>query len=109
MSDVLSYDGLDEADLIHALYHGTCALGMGILHDTPHLTVEQVRKDFGLDAPVSPGFRIRIDYYCGRPLKTTIDRAAKTITTRLYDRDAGEGQAQRVVERLRSRGARAVG
>ncbi len=95
----LSYAGIDEAVLIHALYHGTQALGMGRLHDRPELTVDEIMEHVLGAEPLAP--MIRFDYLAGRPLKTSIDTVAKTFTTRLYDRDAGEGAAQRIVDRLR--------
>ncbi len=95
----LSYAGIDEAVLIHALYHGTQALGLGQLHDMPDLTVEQVRAD--LERQLEQTSRLYIDYYRGRPFKTHIDTVAKTFTTRLYDRDAGDGAAERVLSTLR--------
>lgn len=45
MSDGLSYEGIDEAVLIHALYHGTRASGLGTYDDTPALSLAQVRAD----------------------------------------------------------------
>jgi|SRR6185436_9453714 len=96
----LSYAGIDEAVLIHALYHGTQALGMGRLHDRPSLTVDEIRERVLGPEPFAP--MIRFDYLSGRPLKTDIDTVAKTFTTRLYDRDAGEGAAQRIIDHLRS-------
>lgn len=102
MDDLVGYEGIDEAALIHGLYLGTRALGMGVFHDVRHLTIDQVRED--LQAMERLGDEsIRIDYYRGRPLKVRIDTKSKTFSSRLYDRDAGSGAAARVVERLRVR------
>ncbi len=97
--DAISYEGIDEAVLIHALYHGTRPLGMGVLHDRPGLSVKDVVDALGNG---TGGFdeSLYIDYLAGRPLKVRIDTKAKTVTTRLYDRDAGDGACQRIVERL---------
>lgn len=103
MSDSISYDGIDEAVLIHGLYHGTRAIGMG--HDRPGMTVEDTKSlmyDKGLmyDRPSLTSCVVKIDYFAGRPLKVDINTNARTVTTSLYDRDAGEGACQRVVDRL---------
>lgn len=99
MSGVLSYEGIDEAVLVHALYHGTRPLGTGILHDAPNLTIEQVRADLAKFARRDGYY---FDYYRGRPLKMSVDTKAKTITTALYDRDAGHGMAAGIVAGLRA-------
>lgn len=101
MSDSISYDGIDEATLIHGLYFGTRALGMGVLHDKRDLTIDQVREDVQKMGRWNDS--ITIDYYRGRPLKVDIDTKAKTFEPRLYDRDAGHGAAQSVVDHLLAR------
>ncbi len=99
MEESVSYMGIEEAVLIHALYHGTSPLGLGVLQDKPDLDVQQVRED--LARGLGRGeLRLYIDYYRGRPLKTRIDVKAKTFTSALYDRDAGAGAARRVVDKL---------
>jgi len=101
--DTIEYGNIDEAVLIHGLYHGTRPLGMGVIHDRPGLTVDDVRKS-PLSKPDQRGV-IYIDYLAGRPLKVHIDTKAKTVTARLYDRDAGQGACARVVESLRAKAA----
>jgi hypothetical protein len=102
----LSYGGIDEATLIHGLYHGTRALGMGILHHKGDLSVADVAVDLAAMAsgeypqPDSSG-RIYFDYYRGHPLKMTLDTTNKTFNPRLYDRDAGAGKAARIIDGLR--------
>lgn len=113
----ISYDGIDEAVLVHALYHGTRALGMGVFQNVEGLTLDQVKReleaaypkgDYGIPAmnlPNATGEKnIYFDYYHGRPLKLTLDRVTKTFEDRGYDRDAGAGAAQKIVDGLRSRG-----
>lgn len=109
MSDI-SYEGIDEADLVLALYRGTAAQGMGFLHDRNDLTVDLVRADLvKMDAMgngrTGAGGRYHFDYYYGRPLKISLDLKAKTFFPRLYDRDAGPGAAQTIVDRLRGANA----
>lgn len=100
-SDTISYQGIDEAVLLHALYHGTQPLGMGILHNKEGLTLDEVRADLATREPDRMG-EVGWDYYRGRPLKLGFNLAAKTFRTGLYDRDAGQGAAQRIVDRLRT-------
>lgn len=117
MSDEMSYEGIDEADLVLALYRGTRAIGRGVFHDRGDLTVEEVRTDLSAMVQQQPmaipqqipgglgnlvGQRIHLDYYRGRPLKVSLDTERKVVCgARLYDRDAGEGACQRVIESLR--------
>ena len=115
----ISYEGIDEAELVHGLYHGTRALGMGRLHDAAGLSVEQVRADLEAMKPQRPlsapqdlpgghgnreGDVLYLDYYRGRPLKCSIDTGRKLLRgVRLYDRDAGPGACAAVMERLRGK------
>src|SRR3954470_6264884 len=101
-TDTVSFEGLDPAEVVHALYHGTRALGMGALHDQPKMTVEQVRDALALHPPTKNERRY-LDYFYGRPLKIDLDLHTKTFRSRLYDRDAGHGQAQYVIDQLRAR------
>jgi hypothetical protein len=97
MEDI-NYSGIDEATLIHALYHGTAALGLGILHHKAGLSVEDVAEDLKNDLGEK---RIYFDYYRGHPLKLSLDTVNKTFNPRLYDRDAGRGAAERIVAQLK--------
>lgn len=110
---MISYEGFDEAVLIHALYQGAHRPGMGdhwtpaavidIGHSVgPGLSVDDVRAEF---ADRLTDECISIDYYRGRPLKVLLDTRTKTFEERLFDRDAGQGAAQQVVDQLRSRAA----
>jgi len=95
----LSFEGVDPYSLVHRLYQGTRALGLGALHDTRGLTVEQVRED--LDARPEER-RFDFDYYRGRPLKLKLDLESETFDPALYDRDAGRGAAAAVLAALRA-------
>lgn len=97
MSD-LSYEGLTEAELIHALYHGTHAQGMGYLHNRPGLSLADVDSDIANGYLMSKeNGVIHVDYYYGRPLKVWIDTVHKAINPGLYDRDAGRDAAWTVI------------
>jgi hypothetical protein len=52
-------------------------------------------------AKQSADYRGYVDYACGRAIKTTIF-GSDEINPRLYDRDAGSGTFQRVVDQLRA-------
>lgn len=102
---MVSFRGVDLAVLVHALYYGTRAQGMGRIHDRPDLTVDEVRAEITRcihTRPPGPDRqRVVIDYYHGRPLKVKIDLGTLEFDAKLYDRDAGEGAAARVVAELR--------
>jgi hypothetical protein len=89
---IVDIKGIDKAALLAALYNGTSALGMGALHDIGHMTEEQARDIVR--------FGLRFDYVAGRPIKANI--GGDTFETAVYDRDAGEGAAARIVASLRA-------
>lgn len=96
---MISYQGIDEATLLVALYHGTAPLGMGFLHNDPGFDKDEAEK---LLAIYDGDDFVHLDYIAGRPIKVTFDRIMQTFNPVLYDRDAGAGVALRVVERLRA-------
>lgn len=97
---MIDYTDIDEAALIHALYHSTKPLGFGVYLDQHNLTIEDVRTEVTAWRATGASL-LTIDYYHGRPLKVALDMNAKKFDERLYDRDAGAGQAARVVAGLR--------
>lgn len=105
MSDI-SYEGLDEAELIVALHAGTRPLGMGFLHDK-EVTLADAREYMAEQiSRYSPNETVvyRFDYLFGRPIKVSLDTKNKIILRAdLYDRDAGEGACQRIVSSLLSK------
>lgn len=94
--DEINIEGIDRASLIAELHNGTSPLGMGWLHAKPAMTAEQVAEQLG-DRLTKD--EIYLDYFNGRPLKVAIGKT--TMTTRLYDRDAGHGRAAEIVTALR--------
>ena len=91
--------GIDKPELLVALYHGTHPVGMGFIHNNP---------EFGLDdaeAAITAESSGRLDYVSGRPIKANI--SGDSFDPSLYDREAGEGAAQRVVDSLRKKTKRA--
>lgn len=100
--------GLDKVELFAALYNHAKPLGMGMLHyDPTPLTKEAAEKLMGLGDDSSrmfPGMGRRamyFDYVKGRPLK--IDLSGDELETALYNRDQGDGAAERIVAELRSK------
>lgn len=103
---MINFDGIDIAVLVHALYHGTHPLGMGVMYDQPGLTVEQVRED--VESRNAFDGVLHIDYFHGRPLKVALDLESKTFDPRLYNRDAGPSRAEEIVLNLRAAPDRSV-
>lgn len=113
MSELESHEiditGLEPAAVLQALYNGTRAQGMGILHDMSNgMSLEQARETFSKNTfrPSSRGEDMWFDYVYGRPLKVCfIKQDDKMILGRtdLYDRDAGRGRAKMLIDELRAR------
>jgi hypothetical protein len=82
--------GLDPARVVQALYAASQPLGMGVLHFVP--------GDLGYDEAKSLVGNY-VDYHRGRVMKVLI--SGDSFEPGLYDRDNGNGTAQRVVDRLR--------
>ena len=85
--------GIDKVDLLIGLYHGTHPLGMGIIHNDPGFGSDEA------EAALAAEPSGRLDYVAGRPIKANI--SGDSFDPWLYDRDAGEGAAQRVVDGLK--------
>ena len=86
--------GLDKARVLKALYDHSHVQGSGFLQAVPDgvVTVEHCA---GLLAKYS-----YFDYLHGRVLK--VDLSGDEFDERLYDRDCGEGAAQRAVDSVRA-------
>lgn len=91
---MIDVSGIDRAVLLAALYNNSRPQGMGFLQPNclSPMTVEQAQSY------LDNGQRY-FDYLQGRVMKVEIN--GKTLDPRLYDRDLGQGAAQRVVESLR--------
>jgi hypothetical protein len=107
MSEAVSIKGIDKAALLAALYNHSRPMGMGIMQARRgDMTIEEARQqiDIGDDSKRMFGSRagrdLYFDYVWGRPLK--IDISGDELRTALYNRDNGQGAAERIVEKLRS-------
>ena len=85
--------GLDKIDVIMALYHGAKQVGMGFLQ--PGVTEDEVRVWVDKYVLTNASFPY-VDYLGGRPLKVRL--GGDTFDPRMYDRDWGDGAAQRAVD-----------
>lgn len=94
----VSIAGLNKADVLAALYNAARPVGLGIFaRKSEPMTREQAQELLDTGVP-----SLYFDYVHGRPLK--IDLADDELNTRLYNRDQGDGAAERVITELRERG-----
>lgn len=89
--------GMDKAEVLAALYNGSRQLGMGFLHQrgASGMTVDEAREI--LDATPHKYF----DYLHGRVMK--VDLSGDELRTALYNRDNGQGAAERIIEGLKEK------
>lgn len=89
----INISSLDKAALLAALFNNSHAQGMGFLQ--PHaqnMTYEEAQSLLATSS--------YFDYVRGRVMK--VDLGSDVLYTRLYDRDNGQGEAQRVIDSLRN-------
>jgi hypothetical protein len=86
----MNIQGLDKAAVLAALFNASRQQGMGFMDHrgaTP-MTVEDARKVLEVSGPY-------FDYLYGRVMKIDLD--GDEMDTCLYDRDNGQGAAERAV------------
>lgn len=83
---------IDKATLLAALYNNSKPLGMGILHFDPKPMTKEEAEEI-----LKEGFDF--DYLKGRVMKVNLDGDMMRVD--LYDRDNGEGAAEKVISKLR--------
>lgn len=88
---MLDIKGLDKAKVLKALYDGSHVQDMGFLQAVPSFTEEDARETLKHTTD--------FDYLHGRVMK--VDLSGDSFEEWLYDRDNGQGAAQRIIERLR--------
>jgi len=86
--------GLDKARVLKALYDNSHVQGLGFMHTVPDGTVTVEWCAEALEK------QTEFDYLYGRVLK--VDLSKDEFDERLYDRDCGEGAAQRAVDSIRA-------
>lgn len=89
----MNISGLDKAEVLAALYNGSRQQGMGFLDRSGQegMTVDHARGELSV--------RTRFDYLNGRVMK--VDLSGDELNTWLYNRDNGDGAAERIIESLR--------
>ena len=94
---MISIEGLHKADVLAALFNAARPQGLGFLH----------YKERTMDREEAERLLAQgsyFDYLEGRVIKTRISSDRDTIDEGLYDRDNGEGAAQKVIDELRATG-----
>ena len=86
----MNIQGLDKAAVLAALFNASRQQGMGFMdkRGAKPMTVEDARKVLAEQGPY-------FDYLYGRVMKIGLDE--DEMETRLYDRDNGQGAAERAV------------
>lgn len=100
---MVSIEGLDKAEVLLALYNASHVQGMGFLAAVDHYGIEDARKDIEEMKTTFNG-RLYFDYLHGRVIKTDI--SGDEFDPYLFDRDNGEGAAEKAIETLRNNGGK---
>lgn len=91
MTNPISIKGLDKAAVLAALYNASQPQGMGNAQYDPNpMTIEEAQRILARST--------NFDYLKGRVMK--IDLASDEMYVGAYDRDNGQGTAQRVINSL---------
>lgn len=105
MSEAINIQGLDKAELLSALYSRAQVLGLGALNAkqgdlTPEEAALLVTR-YSHTNSATGQTSIYFDYLHGRVMK--VDIGGDTLNGRMYDRDNGQGAAERIVAALRAK------
>lgn len=95
MSDSIDIKGLDKAEVLAALFNASKQQGMGFLDARGALpmTVNVAR------GVIQESRELYFDYLFGRVMK--VDLSTDELDPGLYDRDNGQGAAERALRSLR--------
>jgi len=93
--------GLNRAEVLAALYNASRPQGLGIMHFDPEpMTTEQAQTLLDDESKHPRGiYEAYFDYIQGRVMK--IGFKGDEIDPRLYDRDLGDGAAEKAIAPLR--------
>jgi len=96
--------GLDRNEVLAALCNNTLPMGRGALNDRAmeSITADDCKELFVEDFSRNGVFCF--DYVFGRPIKVNFVTEGDKVfldRVRYYDRDAGQGKCQRIVDELR--------
>jgi hypothetical protein len=91
---------LNKSEVLAALYNASKPQGLGFLHSaTDDMTVEQAKAIIDRCPPDD----IYFDYLKGRVMKVHLE--GDTLDTWGYDRDNGQGAAERALAKLKTQSA----
>lgn len=90
---MIDIKGLDKAEVLLALYNGSHCQGLSFLGSVDSYTLDDARVDY------ENSRNKYFDYLHGHVLK--VDLSGDEFDDALYDRDCGDGAAQRVINTLR--------
>lgn len=85
----INISGIDKVDLLQALHARQVPAGFFGGFSGPSFDKEKAKE----------AVKQYIDYFCGRAIKTDVSK--DTVDPWLYDRDAGQGAFQSVVDSLK--------
>lgn len=115
MENSIDISGLDKAEVLKALYDNAKPQGLGFLHfDPAPMNIEEARGIVGHgdgnsagDYPIPEGDwtkfgrkQLYFDYFKGRVMK--VDIGEDTLSVSGYNRDNGDGAAQKALAHLLS-------
>jgi len=84
--------GKSKAKVLAALFNNARPLGLGFLHYKPDHIMDEVEAESLLQE------QTYFDYHEGRLMKVNL--ATDTLDTRMYNRDNGEGAAEKAIEAI---------
>lgn len=89
---MIDIEGKDKADVLAKLYNASRPLGLGIVQAVgDDMTLEEARRVLDSDGTY-------VDYLNGRVMK--VDLSGSVLDPRLYDRDNGQGAADRAINAI---------
>lgn len=94
---MISLVGLNKADVLAALYNASHPQGLGFLHYRPESMNRATAETLLAEHPNQD--RIYFDYLMGRVMK--VDLSGDSLDPSLYDRDNGQGAAEKAIFSLR--------
>ena len=86
--------GLDKAEVLAALFNNARPMGLGVVEYNPYYTMLIPEAHHILQTTT------RFDYLAGRVLKVDLSNDNE-FDEWLYDRDNGEGAAQRAIDSIK--------
>lgn len=97
---MINIKGISKGKVLAELYNNSKPLGMGMLHYDPAIMLEEDAMIIIGDAHTTYSNRgnLFFDYLKGRVMK--VDITGDEFDPWLYDRDNGEGSAQRVIDNI---------